>query len=97
MKKADRRIPRNRPCIPPWRFEVDRIVKSSRDPVRPSPHKTLRKAVNAQKLRCNDRLAYLEGCDGISKTTMWKNVGNCADAIAFHKIQNSDAGAIKSF
>jgi hypothetical protein len=47
------------------------------------PHKTLRKAVNTQKLRCIDRLAYLKGCDGISKTTMWKNVGNCADANAF--------------
>jgi hypothetical protein len=47
------------------------------------PHKTLRKAVKAQKLRCNDRLAYLKGRDGISKTTMWKNVGNRADTSAF--------------
>lgn len=59
------------------------MVTSPWTPVRLSPHKTLRKAVNAQKLRCNDWLTYLEGCDGISKTTLWKNVGNCAATKAF--------------
>ena len=36
------------------------------------PHKTLRKALNAQKLPCKACIAYLQGSDGITKTTMWK-------------------------
>ncbi|YBW37967.1 hypothetical protein ACMYR2_0459 [Nitrobacter sp. TKz-YC01] len=36
------------------------------------PHKPLRKAVNAHKLRCKACIGCLPGSDGISKTTMWK-------------------------
>jgi hypothetical protein len=73
----------------PRRFESSPERYVSSDPVRAVPHKTLRKAVNAQKLRCKDFLASLEGRDGISKTTMWKKfveVGNCAVTKTFPEV-----------
>jgi hypothetical protein len=38
------------------------------------PHKPVRKAVNAQKLRCKACIGCLQGSDGITKTTMWKKL-----------------------
>jgi hypothetical protein len=51
-----------------------------------TPHKTHRKAPKAQQLRCKDRIGCLQGCDGITKTTMWKKFGpegNLANAKTF--------------